>query len=145
MKNIILSVVALLSMSMTAMAQEENVPAGDRPQKMDRTEMIKKHTERMVSKYGLNAEQAAALQALNEKSMPQMRGPRPGGPKPEADKKSDAKACEKCEGKSCEKCDGKSCEKCDSKADAKDVKKEKKEGHKGGPDMEATMLSSRRS
>lgn len=55
---------------------------GQRP-RMDRSEMIKMRTEQMVKQYGLNEEQAAALQALNEKTMSQMGGARRDGQRPE--------------------------------------------------------------
>lgn len=47
-----------------AMAQNDGV---QRRGRMDRTEMIKKRTEFMVKKYGLNDEQAAKLLELNKK------------------------------------------------------------------------------
>ena len=80
MKKFILSLFALVAFSMTSMAQGFN---GQRGQRMDRTEMIKRRTQQMVEKYGLNDEQAAALQALNEKTTPEMGGNRNGGPRPE--------------------------------------------------------------
>ena len=50
---------------------------------MDRTEMVKNQTDRMVKEYGLNDEQAAKLLELNTSfadKMPRMRGgQRPGG------------------------------------------------------------------
>lgn len=78
MKKVILSFVALVAFSIVSLAQDFN---GQRPQRMDRTEMIKRRTQQMVEKYGLNDEQAAALQALNEKTTPEMG--RNGGPRPE--------------------------------------------------------------
>lgn len=80
MKKVILSLVALVAFSIVSLAQDFN---GQRPQRMDRTEMIKRRTQQMVEKYGLNDEQAAALQALNEKTTPEMGGNRNGGPRPE--------------------------------------------------------------
>lgn len=79
MKKFILTIIAALSIGSVAMAQNEN---GRRP-RMDRSEMIKQRTEMMVKQYGLNAEQAAALQALNEKTMNQMGGQRRDGQRPE--------------------------------------------------------------
>lgn len=78
MKKVILSLVALVAFSIVSLAQDFN---GQRPQRMDRTEMIKRRTQQMVERYGLNDEQAAALQALNEKTTPEMG--RNGGPRPE--------------------------------------------------------------
>lgn len=80
MKKVILSIIAVMAMSLSVMAQDDN---RQRPQRMDRTEMIKRRTQQMVEKYGLNEEQAAALQALNEKTTPQMGGNRNGGQRPE--------------------------------------------------------------
>lgn len=81
MKKSILSMIFLLSISVAAMAQW-NGGNGQRP-RMDRTEMIKQRTEQMVKRYGLNEEQAAALQALNEKIMAQMGGQRGNGQRQE--------------------------------------------------------------
>lgn len=69
MKKIILSLIAVMAISLTAVAQGENRQRG---QRMDPTEMIKRRTQQMVERYNLSDEQAAALQALNEKSMAQM-------------------------------------------------------------------------
>ena len=65
MKKTIIAIAAAIVMSATAMAQEQkDCKEGKRPNK---TEMTKKRTERMVKQYGLNADQAKQLQALNEK------------------------------------------------------------------------------
>lgn len=69
MKKIILSLIAVMAISLTAVAQGENRQRG---QRMDPAEMVKFRTQQMVERYNLNNEQAAALQALNEKSMAQM-------------------------------------------------------------------------
>lgn len=76
MKKFILSLFAMLTVTTVALAQ---FPGGNgqRP-RFNREEMIKARTEMMVKRYGLNEEQAAALQALNEKQTPQMRGERKG-------------------------------------------------------------------
>lgn len=76
MKKFILSLIAMLTVMTSAFAQNEG-NNGQRP-RFNREEMVKFRTERMVKKYGLNAEQAAALLALNEKQMPMMRHPRNG-------------------------------------------------------------------
>jgi len=81
MKQIVISIAALLLLSTAAMAQDNQ---GQRPerQRMDRTEMIKQRTDDVVKKYGLNEEQAKQLLSLNTKYLGQMggpRGPRPGG------------------------------------------------------------------
>ena len=96
MKKFIVSIFLIAAASVVASAQNEQ--GGNRRPSMDRTEWVKKRTERMVQKYGLNEEQAKALQELNEKQMPRgngqrhwrpdsaqagrpegPRGPRPGG------------------------------------------------------------------
>ena len=76
----------MLTVSVTVAAQSEN-GNGQRP-RFNREEMIKSRTEMMVKKYGLNEEQAAQLQALNEKQMPQMRAPRNGQKQEKADSTS---------------------------------------------------------
>lgn len=82
MKKSILAIIATVTLSTSAMAQSENGNAPQRPQ-MDRTEMVKNQTDRMVKEYGLNDEQAAKLLELNTSfadKMPRMRGgQRPGG------------------------------------------------------------------
>lgn len=81
MKKSILAIIATVTLSMSAMAQSENGNAPQRPQ-MDRTEMVKNQTDRMVKDYGLNETQAAQLLKLNTDyadKMPRMRGFRPNG------------------------------------------------------------------
>lgn len=73
----------MLTVMTSALAQNEG-NNGQRP-RFNREEMVKFRTERMVKKYGLNAEQAAALLALNEKQMPMMRHPRRGNQPEKAD------------------------------------------------------------
>lgn len=70
----------------SALAQNEG-NNGQRP-RFNREEMVKFRTERMVKRYGFNAEQAAALLALNEKQMPMMRHPRRGNQPEKADSTS---------------------------------------------------------
>lgn len=86
MKKLMMTLVAALLMSATAMAQENN---GQRPQRqMDPAEMAKAQTERMAEEYGLSAEQKDKLLELNTKyagkiRMGGMRGMRggQGGPR----------------------------------------------------------------
>ena len=74
MKHFILSLVTMLTVTVSTSAQFQG-GEGQRP-RFNREEMIKSRTEMMVKKYGLDADQAAKLQALNERQMPQMRGMR---------------------------------------------------------------------
>lgn len=83
MKKLVLSLIAMLTVMTSALAQNEG-NNGQRP-RFNREEMVKFRTERMVKRYGLNAEQAAALLALNEKQMPMMRHPRRGNQPEKAD------------------------------------------------------------
>lgn len=76
----------MLTVMTSALAQNEG-NNGQRP-RFNREEMVKFRTERMVKKYGLNAEQAVALLALNEKQMPMMRHPRRGNQPEKADSTS---------------------------------------------------------
>ena len=80
MKQTVMSIAALILLSTAAMAQGNQ---GQRPegQRLDRTEMIQRRTDRVVQQYGLNAEQAKQLLSLNTKFADQMgpRGGRPGG------------------------------------------------------------------
>jgi hypothetical protein len=80
MKQTVMSIAALILLSTAAMAQDNQ---GQRPegQRLDRTEMIQRRTDRVVQQYGLNAEQAKQLLSLNTKFADQMgpRGRRPNG------------------------------------------------------------------
>ena len=85
MKKTIMAVAAAVMMSVSALAQQEVQPqqAGGEPRQMDKTELVKQHTERMVTEYGLNADQAAKLLEVNTQyfdKMPfmMMRGQRGG-------------------------------------------------------------------
>lgn len=73
-----MAITAALVFSMSAMAQK-----GQRPQgKFDKAEMVKNRTEQVVSKYGLNEQQAQQLLELNNKYADKMmpaRGFRPEG------------------------------------------------------------------
>lgn len=86
MRKLIVSIFMIAAININVSAQNEQ--GGNRRPQMDRTEWAKRRTERMVQKYGLNEQQAAALQALNEKQMP--RGQRP--------EKSDSSQVQKPEG-----------------------------------------------
>ena len=74
MKKIIISIFTMVVVCLGASAQNEQ--GGSGRSNMNPTEWAKRRTERMVQKYGLNEQQAAALQALNEK-MPRRNGRRP--------------------------------------------------------------------
>lgn len=76
----------MLTVMTSALAQNEG-NNGQRP-RFNREEMVKFRTERMVKRYGLNAEQAAALLALNEKQLPMMRHSRRGNQPEKADSTS---------------------------------------------------------
>lgn len=60
----------MLTVSITMSAQDNNRPSR---QGFDPAKMVEQRTEMMVKKYGLDEKQAAALKALNEKSLPQAR------------------------------------------------------------------------
>ena len=73
MKKMILALVVVFAMGNVAMAQEEQQKCG---KKCDKTEMIKKRTEKMVKQYNLTDQQAAKLLKLNEEyadKLPAMR------------------------------------------------------------------------
>ena len=79
MKRLIVAVLALFIMATVAMAQNDKEQGGKR---FDKTEMIQKHTDKMIAKYGLDANQAKALLALNQEyadKMPMMGGGHRGG------------------------------------------------------------------
>jgi dihydroorotate dehydrogenase len=78
MRKFIVSIFLIAAVSVTASAQNEQ--GGNRRPRMDRSEWVKRRTERMVQQYGLNEEQAKALQELNEKQMPRGNGQRHGRP-----------------------------------------------------------------
>lgn len=81
MKTTIMAIAAAMMMSATAMAQD-NQAQGQRPRRMDRTEIIKARTDYMVKEYGLNEQQAQKLQALNTEyaeKLPMMRRQRQQG------------------------------------------------------------------
>ncbi|MBQ8463623.1 MAG: DUF4890 domain-containing protein [Prevotella sp.] len=81
MKKIVLALVAAITMSATAVAQDENKQKRDR-QQPDRTEMVKQRTAETVKTYGLNDTQAAKLLELNLQyadKMGPMGGPQRGG------------------------------------------------------------------
>ena len=61
----ILAIVAAITLSTTAVAQDENNQKRERRQQPDRTEILKQRTDEMVKTYGLNEEQAKQLLELN--------------------------------------------------------------------------------
>ena len=76
MKKMIVTMMAALLVSTTAMSQEQENP--QRPQrKFDKTEMVKHRTDETVSRYKLNDKQAKQLLELNTKYADKMmpRGP----------------------------------------------------------------------
>ena len=89
MKKFLVSIFLIAAVGVGASAQNEQ--GGNQRPRMDRSEWVKRRTEMMVQKYGLDEKQAAALKELNEKQMkprgngqrPQrpegQQGPRPGG------------------------------------------------------------------
>ena len=64
MKQIVMTLAAMLLLSTSAMAQGNFPQNGQRP---DPKEMIQRRTDRTVQQYGLNAEQAKQLLSLNTK------------------------------------------------------------------------------
>lgn len=85
MKKMMMAIAAMMVISTASMAQDNNEKK-QAPRKMDRTEMVKHRTDRMVKEYGLDEAQAQKLLELNTAyadKMPRMGGPRPGGPRPQ--------------------------------------------------------------
>ncbi len=77
MKKVIMMTIVAVSLSLSAMAQEDGQQ--QKRQKIDRTEMIQKRTDMMVQRYGLNEEQKNQLFQLNTNyadAIPMMGGPR---------------------------------------------------------------------
>lgn len=82
MKKLVIAIMAGMMMTATCFAQ--NNDSQQRPQRMDKNEMIKMRTDRMVTEYGLDEEQAAKLKDLNTSfadKLPNMGGPRQMGPR----------------------------------------------------------------
>lgn len=79
MKKLMLTLIAAVTLSAGAMAQETNGEKRERPQ-MDPKEMIQQRTNETVKKYGLNEEQAQKLLNLNTRYFQKM-GPMMGGPR----------------------------------------------------------------
>ena len=65
MKKMILTLVAVIAISSTALAQDQQGPRPER--KFSKTEMAKHRTDEMAKEYKLSDKQAKQLQALNEK------------------------------------------------------------------------------
>ena len=79
MKKFLVSIFLIAAVGTGASAQNEQ--GGNQRPRMDRTEWVKRRTEMMVQKYGLDEKQAAALKELNEKQMmPRGNGQRPQRP-----------------------------------------------------------------
>lgn len=77
MKKLVLSLLTM-AMAIPAFSQTENGVQGQ-PRHRDRSEMIERRTQEMTQKYGLSAEQADKVKALNEKYMVRpFGGPRDG-------------------------------------------------------------------
>lgn len=77
MKKIVLALVAMMTISMSAVAQDSTRVKQNRSQ-FDPTEMINQRTKKMAESYGLNEEQTAKLKELNAKYAKNMRGMRGG-------------------------------------------------------------------
>ena len=75
MKKLLFAALAALMLCGGLSAQERNNNGGQRP---DPKEMTRRMTDRMVERYGLNADQAKALKELNEGFFGKMH--RAGGP-----------------------------------------------------------------
>ena len=74
MKKIVLTMIAAMAMSFSAMAQEQQ---NDQRREFNSEEMAKTRTDEAVKKYGLNEEQAAKLLDLNKRFSQKMRPMRP--------------------------------------------------------------------
>lgn len=72
MKKIVLTLVAVMAMGMSAVAQDSLQTKRERKQ-FNPMEMVNHRTDRMVKAYGLNEEQATRLKALNLKYAETMR------------------------------------------------------------------------
>ena len=86
MKKMIIAIASAVIVSTTVMAQDKSEQKEYK--QVDKTEMVKHRTERMVKDYGLNATQQQQLQALNEKYAdkigPRRHHGRPHGPRPDS-------------------------------------------------------------
>lgn len=95
MKKILFAIIASLTFSIGAMAQEENKENRPERQQLDPAEMAQRRTDGMVKKYGLNDEQAKKLLELNTKFTGMMRprgdmkrAKRPDGAAPDSTRKA---------------------------------------------------------
>ena len=96
MRRILMAAVAALMLSAQAMAQT-NETEGAKP-KIDKTEMLKRHTDRMAKTYGLDEAQTAKLLQLNTiyagkfgpMGRPGMGPRRPGMGRPEGGEGTDS-------------------------------------------------------
>lgn len=86
MKKIIITMMAAMLVSVSAVAQEQSKKEQRPERKFNKTEMVKHRTDETVSRYKLTDKQAKQLLELNTKYADKMmpRGPhhhgRPGGP-----------------------------------------------------------------
>lgn len=87
MKKTILALIATAMLTTATAQTTDNQQKGKRP---DPKEMVEKRTQEMTKKYGLNAEQAAKVKALNEKFTPK-GGPNRGKKKGERPEPKDGK------------------------------------------------------
>ena len=71
MKKVVLTMIAAVAMSFSAMAQEQ--PQNDQRRQFNPEEMAKNRTEEAVKKYGLNEDQAAKLLDLNKRFADKLR------------------------------------------------------------------------
>lgn len=91
MKQMVLAFVAIMIFSVSAMAQENGTGKKER-KPMDKSEMVKMRTERMVKTYGLNEAQAKQLLEVNTKYADKMRPQRfrqPDGKRPQSIRRKD--------------------------------------------------------
>jgi len=79
MKKLILTFIALATMTFAMAQSEETAGKREKGKRPDPKEMAEKRTKDMVEKYALSTEQAAKVKALNEKYMSQMGGKGRGG------------------------------------------------------------------
>lgn len=86
MKKLMLTLAAVMLIGTAAMAQDDN----KKEKKLDKTEMVKKHTERMATKYKLDEKQAKKLLDLNTKYADKLNmGPGRNGVRPERKQMTD--------------------------------------------------------
>lgn len=79
MKKIILAIAATFMIATAANAQDDK-NCKEQPQKLDKTEMIQKRTDKMVKEFGLDKAQAKKLLTLNTAYSDKIGGRMMGGP-----------------------------------------------------------------